>query len=191
MTQKLGFFEIRLARVQDAGVLSIFFERSFKETFGPYNSDENMAMYCRQAFGESIQKQEIMDPKGQVVLACLSQDPYALAGFFHLRINQNEIDLARLYIDSKWHGQGLADSLMMEALSRSRNLGFSHLTLGVWENNERARSFYRRWGFSQTGEREFVLGHDRQLDLVLERSTVVCEMTKEKRNYEKGLQTSL
>ena len=41
------------------------------------------------------------------------------------------------------------------------------LWLGVWGKNDRAIQFYRQWGFLQMGTQTFVLGNDRQTDLVL------------------------
>ncbi|BBO75230.1 hypothetical protein DSCW_26470 [Desulfosarcina widdelii] len=38
--------------------------------------------------------------------------------------------------------------------------------LGVWGKNERAIRFYRKWGFNPVGKQPFVLGGDRQTDLV-------------------------
>jgi len=38
--------------------------------------------------------------------------------------------------------------------------------LGVWGKNDRTIKFYRQWGFRQVGEQPFLLGGDRQTDLV-------------------------
>jgi len=43
------------------------------------------------------------------------------------------------------------------------------LWLGVWERNARAIAFYRKQGFEVVGEQEFMLGADRQRDLVMAR----------------------
>ena len=43
------------------------------------------------------------------------------------------------------------------------------LWLAVWERNERAIGFYRRFGFETCGALEFRLGHDVQSDLLMAR----------------------
>jgi ribosomal protein S18 acetylase RimI-like enzyme len=52
-------------------------------------------------------------------------------------------------------------------LDEARAHGHDVLWLGVWEHNARARAFYARWGFSEVGEMNFLLGSDPQRDLVL------------------------
>lgn len=39
--------------------------------------------------------------------------------------------------------------------------------LGVWERNARAIAFYKKYGFVERGEHVFLLGHDRQRDIVM------------------------
>jgi ribosomal protein S18 acetylase RimI-like enzyme len=41
--------------------------------------------------------------------------------------------------------------------------------LGVWEHNDRAIRFYERWGFEIVGEKQFVLGGEKQCDVVMSR----------------------
>ena len=44
--------------------------------------------------------------------------------------------------------------------------------LGVWERNFRATAFYRKFGFVQVGDHVFMLGSDRQRDIVMARAVV-------------------
>jgi len=48
--------------------------------------------------------------------------------------------------------------------------GCDVMWLGVWEQNERAIAFYRRWGFLEFGHHAFMLGNDLQNDLLMARS---------------------
>ena len=52
---------------------------------------------------------------------------------------------------------------------QAREGGFDSLWLGVWDQNRGAIAFYQREGFTQVGEYAFMLGNDRQNDLLLER----------------------
>jgi ribosomal protein S18 acetylase RimI-like enzyme len=49
-------------------------------------------------------------------------------------------------------------------------MGYETLWLGVWEHNERAQAFYRKWGFMQVGYKKFTIGSDVQHDFVMARS---------------------
>ena len=41
------------------------------------------------------------------------------------------------------------------------------LWLGVWEHNPRAMTFYRKFGLEVVGTHAFMLGLDRQRDLIM------------------------
>jgi ribosomal protein S18 acetylase RimI-like enzyme len=63
----------------------------------------------------------------------------------------------------------VARVLMEGCLAEARRAASDVAWLTVWEHNDRARAFYAKWGFTVAGEVEFVLGSDRQRDLVLTR----------------------
>ena len=80
------------------------------------------------------------------------------------------LELLRIYVDSSFHGTGLAGDLLTSVLGTARRAGAAAVWLGVWERNPRAIRFYQRFGFSEVGEHQFVLGTDPQRDLVMVRS---------------------
>ena len=47
--------------------------------------------------------------------------------------------------------------------------GYESIWLDVWQKNERALAFYRKWGFSIVGSQPFLLGHDLQEDFIMVR----------------------
>jgi ribosomal protein S18 acetylase RimI-like enzyme len=58
---------------------------------------------------------------------------------------------------------------MQAALKRAQSLGCDVVWLGVWDRNERAIEFYRKWGFEEFGDQPFQLGIDVQNDLLMAR----------------------
>lgn len=59
----------------------------------------------------------------------------------------------------------------MEAcLQEAASTGCDEIWLDVWERNERATTFYLRWGFMQVGTKPFRLGDDLQRDLLMVRA---------------------
>jgi len=61
-------------------------------------------------------------------------------------------------------------SLLRACLDEARRAGHRTIWLGVWERNERARAFYRKWDFREAGTQIFQLGSDAQTDVVMERA---------------------
>jgi GNAT superfamily N-acetyltransferase len=62
--------------------------------------------------------------------------------------------LNELYLDPPARGTGVADDLMDAAVAcaRAQELPLDRLVLDVDRENDRARAFYRRWGFEHWGE---------------------------------------
>lgn len=55
--------------------------------------------------------------------------------------------LGSLYVDKNWHGKGVAKELMHRAMNWIG--GNNDVYLGVVSYNERAKAFYRKWGFEE------------------------------------------
>ena len=82
------------------------------------------------------------------------------------------IEIQRFYLAAEWHGRGLAQTLMAQALDTARAAGAQTIWLGVWERNPRAIAFYRKAGYADVGAHSFVVGTDKQTDRILTRSLV-------------------
>jgi len=159
---------IRLAGRDDAEAVAAFGERAFRETFGPYNRAEDMDAYCGTTYALDRQRREIAEPDRVTILAEVGDE---LAGYAQLRKGPVPvpIELLRFYVDRPWHGQGLAAALMAEVTARAEERGGRTLYLCVWERNARAIAFYGKQGFHSVGTQLFLLGEDRQVDLVMVR----------------------
>lgn len=57
-----------------------------------------------------------------------------------------------LYVDKAWHGKGVASRLMQEAVNWCDST--KQIELGVVKYNERAKAFYRKWGFEEVPDSE-------------------------------------
>ena len=55
--------------------------------------------------------------------------------------------LGSLYVDKLWHGKGVAGQLMQKAIDWYDQT--KPIELGVVTYNERAKAFYRKWGFEE------------------------------------------
>lgn len=166
---------IRRATVADAAVVAEIGARTFHDTFAADNSPEDMAEHLAAAFGLAPQTAELTSPDYVTLLAYVGD---TLAAFAQVRRQEppdcvegpDPIELHRLYVDRRWHGQGVAGQLMVAAVAAVRAFGGRTVWLSVWEHNPRARTFYAKCGFRQTGTAEFWVGPDCQTDHILERT---------------------
>lgn len=165
---------LRRATPADAARLAVFAATAFSDTFAAQNRPEDMAMYLQQAFGEPIQRAELMDPQCTVFLA---ERDGEVVGYAMLRDgpappcvpDPNAIEIARLYTGQQWIGAGIGTLLMQRCLVEAASRGRRTIWLGVWERNVRAIGFYQRWHFAIVGSQPFQLGTDRQNDRVMAR----------------------
>lgn len=168
------FPEIRPATPRDADLLASLGARTFFETFAADNRPEDMAAYLGAAFTPSRLEAELADPRTRFFFAEIDG---VAAGYAKLHSGEapecvtgpEPIEIARFYVVQEWHGRGVAGSLMQACIEAAREEGARALWLAVWERNERAQAFYRKWGFRDVGAQAFRLGGDLQTDRVMER----------------------
>jgi diamine N-acetyltransferase len=167
--------EIKPAGIPDASLLAELGRKTFVDTFAKDNRPEDMALYIEQTFGVERQLEEIQDPRRRIAIAWIGT---TAVGFYHLLLGPPDpavkgakpIEILRLYVDSKWHGKGVAAALMERCIEVGRREGFATIWLGVWERNFRAQAFYRKFSFEVVGAHGFTLGTDKQTDLVMARA---------------------
>lgn len=163
---------LRLALPGDAPSLAILAERTFRDAFGARNSPENMDLHCAKYFGPDIQLREIGE---RGLVTTLADEAGRLAGFTQLRPARpspvvkarKPAELSRIYVAAEWQGRGVAQALMDRAFADAARAGCDRLWLGVWEHNPKAMAFYRKSGFEIVGAQSFMLGQERQRDLVM------------------------
>jgi ribosomal-protein-alanine acetyltransferase len=82
-------------------------------------------------------------------------DREILFGFLAVRSidRAHEMELLNLAVGPNWRRRGYASALVNAVLSECRERRFESVFLEVRESNERALSFYKKHGFSQSGRR--------------------------------------
>ncbi len=79
------------------------------------------------------------------------------------------VELSKMYVLPAHHGSGAAVALMDAALSAAAGRGAGCVWLGVNQQNQRAQQFYRKHGFTVSGNRSFQLGGHTESDYVMVR----------------------
>ena len=166
---------IERATLADAADLAHAAAAMFEQAFGNANTPEDMAAYVSHAFSEDRQRKDLGNDQNFIWVARESLHA-AIVGYAQLRpgtpagqqIKAHRCaEIARLYSDRAWHGRGLGATLMSLCIGGAIASGAGVLWLGVWEHNARAIAFYEKHGFRTIGEQQFMLGSDRQRDLVM------------------------
>lgn len=160
---------------ETAAQLAAIGRQTFEETFAADNRPEDMAAYLATSFGPELQLAELQHPDIVFLLARMQQQ---VVGYAKLRFGSTlgvepgktpdqRMEIERLYVLEDWIGTGLGASLMRRSIEEARSKACRSVVLGVWEKNERALVFYKRFGFKVIGQHEFRLGDDVQTDLIL------------------------
>jgi ribosomal protein S18 acetylase RimI-like enzyme len=165
--------ELHDATPEDAARLAEFGARTFFESFAADNTPEDMRRHLEAAWAPPKQLAELRDPDIDTLVARNGAGEWL--AFAQLRAGKvsdgvpaaGSIELWRFYVDKRWHGRGVAASLMAAAKQRAKKRGANTLWLGVWERNERAKAFYAKHGFGKVGSQVFVVGSDPQKDHVM------------------------
>jgi len=166
---------IRRANREDAGLLADLGARTFAQTFGTDNTPEDMAAYIAASFNVAQQTAELTDPASTFLIAEIDG---VTAGYAKLHTGEpaegvdgpKPVELVRLYVSREWLGRGVGEVLMRACMNEARQAGHQTIWLGVWERNDRAQAFYRKWNFRTVGEHVFQLGSDAQRDILMERA---------------------
>ncbi len=152
----------------DAAALAEFARDTFVATFGHLYPPADLHAFLDGKYGVALQRAELEDPANHYRIA-LEDDEivgYCLSGDLRLAADGPGLELHRLYVAEHARGRGVAATLMEDAIAWARSRGAPALYLSVWENNERAQRFYRRYGFLHVGEHAFMVGSIRDRDLI-------------------------
>jgi ribosomal protein S18 acetylase RimI-like enzyme len=165
---------IAKANLATATRLAALGRQTFSETFAASNKPEDMTAYLAETYGPEIQLAQLQNPRCTYLLAEMQGEAvgYALVeegstlGLAADASATNQLEIKQLYVVEDWIGTGLGGALMRRCLELAQANGATAVVLGVWEHNERAQAFYKRYGFRQIGEVAFKLGQDVQRDLI-------------------------
>lgn len=163
---------IRHATPADAGMLSELGARTFSEAFARDNTPANLAAHLRNSFSPEIQHRELSQADTIFLIAEADGQPI---GYAQLLFNSREqgleasnpMEIRRIYMLQEFVGKGMGSTLMRASLDEARQRACDIVWLGVWEKNQRAIEFYRKWGFHEVSSHTFLLGDDPQTDLIM------------------------
>jgi len=163
---------IRRGSLQDISLLQQLGKETFAHTFGNTCTKADMRGVLETYFNTEQVRAELSDDSDHFFF----HETQGIAQGY-MRINAKHacpiesiqdlrcIELMRLYVLADYHGKGVANALMDYAFDFARTNGYQVMYLSVWEYNFRARGFYEKHGFINSGlENDFPLGSTPQTD---------------------------
>jgi diamine N-acetyltransferase len=165
---------IRYAENQDAKLIADLSHKTFYETFAAQNTKENMDKFLNEQFTKGKLILEVGAPGNTFLLAYKDQE---VVGYAKVRENTapkslgitDTLEIARLYVVEHMIGKGIGNLLMQTIIDMARQRVIPVVWLAVWEKNNRAIEFYKKWGFEKFDDTLFVLGDDIQLDWLMKK----------------------
>lgn len=151
----------------DSAALADLHRRSFVETFGHLYRPEDLDSFLARLSEEGF-RGELLDGEHQVRFAEEEGVPVAFVKLgpitLPVRPGRPALEFRQLYVLKPWQGSGIAAALADWAIERARERGARELYLSVWADNDRAKAFYRRYGFTYVGPYKFMVGEQADED---------------------------
>lgn len=171
---------IRRGLPEDNFLLARIGAETFIHAFGPDNTPEDMQLYIQSAFSPETQAAELADPSSLFLIAELGREPVGYARLLESDpppgvTGSRPIEIVRIYARPEWIGHGVGAALMRACLREAALKECDTIWLGVWERNQRAISFYKKWGFVPVGSHAFLLGTDLQTDILMARPVPILQ----------------
>ena len=165
--------EIRKVRIEDVEELQTISRQTFYETFSAENTEENMRNYLEQQLSIERLLSEL-NANSEFYFAIYSN---RIIGYIKLNFgesqteikNTNAIEIERIYVLKEFQGKAVGQVLYQKAIQIAEELKATYIWLGVWEKNEKAIRFYKKNGFVEFDKHVFILGTDRQTDIMMKK----------------------
>ena len=158
----------------DAAVLLDFSRTTFFDFFGSLNDAANMEAYASVAFTSQKILTELINPDSEFHFAMIDNE---IVGYLKLNFanaqtefqDEKALEVERIYVSRQHHKKRIGQQLLDFAIDTAVKKQFEYIWLGVWEHNANAIGFYQHNGFEVFSSHEFLLGDDKQTDLLMKR----------------------
>lgn len=166
--------KIKRCTVKDAEILQKVSIETYTDTFGAYNTIENLRAYLNKAYDLNTLKRELSDPNSEFYFLKADEQ---VAGYIKLnildaqteKIGKEDLEIQRIYIREHFKRRGFGKMLLELGMDRANKLAKNNIWLGVWESNFAAQKFYESMGFKRFSEHKFIMGNSTQRDYLLKK----------------------
>ena len=164
--------EIIAVTLNDLAVLQKIGIETFYESFSSVNTEENMTQYLAAAYSTDKLTDELNNPNSSFYFAVVNDK---IIGYLKINFGDsqtelkqdNALEIERIYVFKEYHGKHVGQLLFEKAMEIAFEKKADYVWLGVWEENPRAISFYKKNGFVEFDKHIFKLGDDAQTDIMM------------------------
>lgn len=164
--------EIKKVTLNDIDQLQKIGRQTFQETFSESNSEENMKNYLEEGFSNNKMTAELYDQNSEFYFSTLENE---VIGYLKINFGASQtelkdskaLEIERIYVSKEFHGKNIGQLLYDKAIQIAKLKNADYVWLGVWEENSRAISFYKKNGFVEFDKHIFKLGNDEQTDIMM------------------------
>lgn len=158
-----------LSEIESLREISI---KTFVDTFSEQNTEENMQKYLDENLSIKKLSEEFNTPGSEFYFAKIIND---IIGYLKINSGNSQtelktltgLEIERIYVLKEFHGKHIGQILLEKTISLAKEKKCDHIWLGVWEENARAISFYKKHGFNEFDKHIFKLGDDDQIDILM------------------------
>lgn len=167
--------KIKKVTKNDISQLQEIGRKTFFETFSESNTEENMTKYLEEGFSVEKLSDELSGENSEFYFAVVENN---IVGYLKLNLGQSQtelqdnkgLEIERIYVLQEYHGKKVGQFLYEHAIEIAQASNVDFVWLGVWEENPRAISFYKKNGFVEFDKHIFVLGDDEQTDIMMRKN---------------------
>lgn len=164
--------KLKKVTLKDVNKLQQISRQTFFETFSAVNTEENMTNYLEENLSITRLTSELQNTNSQFYFAELNEK---IIGYLKLNFgtaqtelnDDNALEIERIYVLQEFHGKNVGQLLYEKALQIAKEKNADYVWLGVWEENARAIRFYKKNGFVEFDKHVFMLGNDKQTDIMM------------------------
>ena len=164
--------KIRKLELTDIELLQKIAQQTFIETFSDENSEENLQKYLKEELSIEKLNNEVAVKDSEFYFA---EDDNDIVGYLKLNFadaqtelkDDKAVEIERIYVLKEYHGKKVGQLLYEFAVKIAIEKNANYIWLGVWEQNQRAINFYRKYGFVEFDKHTFKLGDDEQIDIMM------------------------
>ncbi|MGH8106897.1 MAG: GNAT family N-acetyltransferase [Arenimonas sp.] len=161
--------QFRSATPSDAVEIADFMTRNFLAAYGHCSSPENVQQAVLDYYGVEAQRADLANDR---IINCLCIIENRIAGLAQAKppkpdTDPHKFELSRFYVDTPYHGRGIAPMLMQKTLEQLRTKSAHSLWLSVWQESQQAIRFYQKQGFVISGDTIFMVGDDPMKDWLM------------------------
>lgn len=150
---------------------------TFINTYAHLNDPKNFDEYVTKNFSLEKISEEFNHPESAFFFAKKDDQ---ICGYLKLNWGAaqtdqalaNAVEIERIYVKQAFQGQKIGKLMIEAAEDITKKKGIEWLWLGVWEENPKAIGFYQKMGFAAFGEHVFVLGPERQIDILMKKNVI-------------------